>query len=95
MRKRYIGFKKNSYYCTPYTYEEVKTKMEEFTGSKFDNDNRMFASWFSGSLYIMQPFPIGGLSYEEYKAAQIEWGLKHLRKLTLKNGKLLSAEKVK
>lgn len=80
---------------TPYTYEEVKTKMEEFTGSKFDNDNRMFASWFSGSLYIMQPFPIGGLSYDEYKAAQIEWGLKHLRKLTFKNGKLLSAEKVK
>ena len=43
----------------------------------------------------MQPFLTGGLSYEEYKAAKMEWGLKHLRKLTFKNGKLLSAEKVK
>ena len=76
---------------TPYTYEEVKAKMEKFTGGKFGADNKMFASWFSGSLYIMQPFLTDGLQYEEYKAAKIEWGLKHLRRLTFKNGKLVNS----
>ena len=81
---------------TPYTYEEVKAKMEEFTGGKFDSDNRMFASWFSGSLYIMQPFLTSDFeSYEDFKAAQIEWGLKHLRRLTFKNGKLVDMENIK
>ena len=80
---------------TPYTYEEVKAKMEKFTGGKFGADNKMFASWFSGSLYIMQPFLTDGLQYEEYKAAKIEWGLKHLRRLTFKNGKLVDTEYVK
>ena len=76
---------------TPYTYEEVKAKMEKFTGGKFGADNKMFASWFSGSLYIMQPFLTDGLQYEEYKAAKIEWGLKHLRRLTFKKGKLVNS----
>ena len=83
---------------TPYTYEEVKAKMEKFTGGKFGADNKMFASWFSGSLYIMQPFDIPSCdyeSYEEYKAAKIEWGLKHLRRLTFKNGKFVDTEYVK
>lgn len=76
---------------TPYTYEEVNAKMEKFTGGKFGADNQMFASWFSGSLYIMQPFLTGGLQYEEYKAAKIEWGLKHIRRLIFKNGKLVNS----
>lgn len=76
---------------TPYTYVGVKAKMESFTGVKFDSDNRMFASWFSGSLYIMQPFLTSDFeSYEDFKIAQIEWGLKHLRRLTFKSGKLVT-----
>ena len=39
----------------------------------------------------MQPFLTDGLQYEEYKAAKIEWGLKHLRRLTFKNGKLVNS----
>ena len=90
IRKHRISeFDKEEY--TPYTYEEVKAKMEEFTDCKFGADNRMFASWFSGSLYIMQPFLTSDFeSYEDFKIAQIEWGLKHLRRLTFKSGKLVT-----
>ncbi len=89
--RKYMVSKLDKEEYTPYTYEGVKAKMESFTGVKFDSDNRMFASWFSGSLYIMQPFLTSDFeSYEDFKIAQIEWGLKHLRRLTFKSGKLVT-----
>ncbi len=89
--RKYMVSKLDKEEYTPYTYEGVKAKMESFTGVKFDSDNRMFASWFSGSLYIMQPFITSDFkSYEDFKIAQIEWGLKHLRRLTFKSGKLVA-----
>lgn len=97
IRKHRIS-KLNKEEHTPYTYDEVKAKMEKFTGCKFGSDDKMFASWFSGSLYIMQLFdvPISDYkSYEEFQAARIEWAKKYLLKLTFNNGNLVATEKFK
>lgn len=88
----------------PYTYDEVKEIMEQFTGSRFTENNKMFAAWYTGSFYAMTPFKksddlwekFSKISYEAYdetlKREQKNWIKHNLKKLNFVNGILTTTE---
>lgn len=82
---------------SPYTYDDVKKRMENFTGYKFDINEKMFAAWLTGSFYIMPPYDKTTYNFstlDEFAAAEKEWAMEKLRKLTFKNGKIISIDRI-
>ncbi len=86
----------------PYTYDEVKSRMEDFTGRKFGANGMMFADWFTGEFYVMSPF--AGYSEETMAIKDAEervrrmgdemksWVKNNTRRYCFDKGKLLFVE---
>lgn len=78
-KKLYMTSINAQYYANEYTPDEIKKRMERFTESKFDKEGRMFAHFITGDIYV--------------SAKQI-LSIRSIYKLSFKNGKLVSKEKV-
>ncbi len=80
--------------CEKYSDHKVLcAEMEKFTGCKFDDSGKMFASWVTGEIYAkrVNTTPRSNDYYKEEKNFEI-WLYAPLTKLIFKNGVLVARE---